>query len=201
MAMPAKKLSFYSCLVAGVVLIAWTAIEWAAQREAGGPQFDAIVVSGYSAISALTLSLLMSPLRRVGALFGLKVSLPHVVAFRRSLGLLAATMALVHFLAVAAQHLNGKWIALVENYFLSTGLTAGVLLLVLTVTSFPSVSKRLRIRLWSELHLLAYGVAIIAAAHLSLSAFAPNWVSKTLVIAVPLLFLLRLVPVRKRAAR
>ena len=48
---------------------------------------------------------------------------------------------------------------------------------------------------------VAYGVAIIAAAHLSLSAFAPNWVSKTLVIAVPLLFLLRLVPVRKRAAR
>ena len=38
MALPAKKLSYYSCLIAGVVLTAWTAIEWAAQREAGADQ-------------------------------------------------------------------------------------------------------------------------------------------------------------------
>jgi DMSO/TMAO reductase YedYZ heme-binding membrane subunit len=200
MAIAARKLSFYCCLVAGMVLVAWTAIEWAAERQTGGPQFDAIVVSGYSAISALTLSLLMSPLRRIAALFGLTISTLHVVAFRRSLGLLAAAMAFVHLLTVVAQHLNGKWIALLENFFLNTGITAALLLLVLTVSSFPSLSRRLGIRLWKELHMLAYAVAIIVAAHLSLSAFAPIWVSKTLVVTVPVLFLLRLIPLRRRTA-
>lgn len=195
-----KSISFICCLLAALVLTVWIGIELFLHHEEGGPQFDALIVSGYAAISSLGLSLLASPVMRVARWLNVRVSTLHLIAFRRSLGLLAFWLASVHLAVVVTQYLRGEWVSLLYNNFLNTGALTFMLLLVLTVSSFPSLCRRLGIRLWNELHMLVYAIAVMAGFHVALSAFAPTWVGITVLILLSTVFLIRLLPKRRKSA-
>ena len=198
MAMRPKTLSFYVCLVLGVGLTGWTAIEWFVHQGIGGPQFDAIVVSGYSAASALAISFLVSPLIKVASWFKVRLPTAHLVAFRRSFGLLAAWMGSVHLATVITGYLYGKWEALLHSFFLNAGTLAYLLLLALALSSFPGLIKKLGIKLWGELHMLTYAAVAVATFHLAASAFVPVWVSLLAAVLIPGLIVIRLLPARRR---
>ncbi len=198
--MKPKTLSFLVCFTTCLGLTVWAGVEYLARDPLGGPNFNTLVITGYSALSLLGLCLLASPLGIVASWVGLRLSVPMLVAFRRSFGLAAAWMAAMHLLSVITQYLHGRWDTLLENVFLSSGFVAFLLLLILSLTSFPAISRLLRIRLWGELHKLIYAIAILTVFHLNLAAFAPRWVTLLSIGLLPLLLVLRLLPRRARVS-
>ena len=191
-ALKPKSLSYRTCLVLAAMFTGLTAYELYSGWTIGGPQFDAIVTSGYAAVVALALSLFVSPIVHTSKRMNVKLPLPYFMAFRRSLGLLATWFAAVHLAVVTGTYLHGKWGALTENVFLSSGLLTFALLLLLSLSSFPSLCKRLKIKMWKELHMLVYACGVFAAFHLSLGSFSPDWVLLLNIIILPFLLVMRL---------
>jgi sulfoxide reductase heme-binding subunit YedZ len=121
--------------------------------------------SGKTAIILLILSLSISPLRQI-----LKWS--QVNKLRRPLGLWAAFYAGVHFTIYVALDFGFQWKELLDNsltnWFILLGLTAGIILLLLSITSLDFFLKRMGKR-WKQLHRLVYGVGILTAIHFILA--------------------------------
>ncbi len=147
--------------------------------------------TGYSALGSLLLALSATPVSRL-----LRRSWPLLLALRRAFGISAAGFALAHAsLVIATAPFSPLWHLMWRPQYRS-GLVAAVILALLAITSFPRLVRALGIRLWKNLHRLAYLGLLLVVQHLLLAPFAPRRLVLALAAAVVLLGLLRLLPVR-----
>jgi sulfoxide reductase heme-binding subunit YedZ len=131
-------------------------------------------VTGYGAVASLAAALLATPALRMWTRLGRAApSKATVSAYRRAFGKAAAWLALAHGALMFFTYLGSEVLGLVRPYLRSGGLAA-LLLALLLLTSYPRVVRALRVRLWKELHRLAYVAALLVVHHLALAPFAPK---------------------------
>jgi sulfoxide reductase heme-binding subunit YedZ len=125
------------------------------------PVLEITTRTGKTALILLILSLACTPIRTI---FGFK----QVLRLRRPLGLYAFMYAGLHFLTFVGLDygfdldLLGQ--AILNQRYVLVGFAAGLLLLLLAITSTRGWQKRLG-RNWKRLHRLAYLAAILAIVH------------------------------------
>ncbi|MGB1199014.1 MAG: sulfite oxidase heme-binding subunit YedZ [Thalassotalea sp.] len=121
--------------------------------------------TGIGAFNLLILSLAISPLIRI-----LKVS--ALINYRRLLGLYSFTYALAHLLSFLAFEVQFDWPLfigeIIDRPYMSFGMLAFFILLLLTVTSVTIVKRKMG-RLWQKLHHWVYLAMLLAAIHFYMS--------------------------------
>jgi sulfoxide reductase heme-binding subunit YedZ len=91
---------------------------------------------------------------------------------RRSLGLGATAVAVSHATLGALGYVGGLELGpFLAVAWLRDGLLALLILGALSLTSFPAVTRALRVRAWSALHRLVYAAALFAALHATAAPF------------------------------
>lgn len=161
----------------------------------------AIRATGYAALTALFLSLSVTPAFHLARrLAPGPVPRSSFLAWRRSFGIASASFALLHTGLTLATYLWGSWSSVLVKPYLRAGMVTATILTVLLATSFPALLARLRVRLWNELHRLAYVAAFFLAQHLLMSPFAPRRLTWTLFGALVAVGLLRWLPPRPKRA-
>ena len=114
-------------------------------------------------------------------------------AVRRTLGMTAAWLGLAHASVAFVSVLEAEPRAVFQTAHLCAGLAALAVLLLLLLTSFPSVVRALRLRAWKELHRLSYVAVLLVAQHVALSAFAERRLVLGLLGMIAVLFATRFV--------
>ena len=119
-------------------------------------------------IAALLL-LVLSAVASLGTHLTEKETRVRLLRARRGLGLASFAAALVHALASLA-HLHATsftsvWNRLLALGYVRHGALALLVLLALTLTSFPKLNARLGLRTWAALHRLAYVALTLGALH------------------------------------
>jgi ferredoxin-NADP reductase/DMSO/TMAO reductase YedYZ heme-binding membrane subunit len=154
----AKLLVWINGLVPAVVL-GWDAI----QGQLGVNDVNyAIRTTGKLSIVFLTLSLVVTPLRRLAGW-------NQLIAVRRNLGLFGFYYGLAHFAIFFALDRAGSVSStateIVERVYLWFGFGALLLMVPLAVTSTDGMVTRLGAKRWKLLHRLAYAVVLGAVVH------------------------------------
>jgi methionine sulfoxide reductase heme-binding subunit len=147
-------------LIAALVPAVWIGSSFAAGRLGPLPFDAAISETGKWTIRFLLLSLLITPLQRVG-------NWPRLIIVRRMIGLAALAYGSLHFcLYVADQscHLGHVFGEIVQRIYLTIGFVAFAGLAILGATSFDGAIRRMG-RRWKQLHRIVYGLAVLAIAH------------------------------------
>jgi sulfoxide reductase heme-binding subunit YedZ len=147
-------------LVAAVVPSLWIGSSFAVGRLGPLPFDAAISETGKWTIRFLLLSLLITPLQRVG-------NWPRLIIVRRMIGIAALAYGLLHLcLYVADQgfHLVHVFSEIAQRTYLTIGFVALAGLAVLGATSFDGVMRRMG-RRWKQLHRIVYGLTVLAIAH------------------------------------
>jgi DMSO/TMAO reductase YedYZ heme-binding membrane subunit len=153
--------------------------------------------SGQLAFGALALALCVSPLGALAARVGRGPDPQLLAALRRALGITSACAALLHAALALATYLAGAWSAVLDVPFLRSGALALAVLVALLATSFPALVRALRIRLWKELHWLAFPALLLVLHHQLLSPFADRALVLGLAVALFGVVLARLLPGRR----
>ena len=152
-----KRALFVSALLPLLINV-WLA----AQDRLGANPIESLTrSSGDWTLYFLALTLAITPLRRLSGQHWLQ-------AMRRMLGLFAFFYACLHFTTfIWFDHFfdlgeigRDVW----KRPFITVGFAALLLLIPLAVTSTNAMQRRLG-RLWSQLHRLVYGVALLALLH------------------------------------
>lgn len=121
--------------------------------------------TGRTAIILLMFSLAVSPLR-------LLLNWPQINKLRRPLGLYAFSYVAVHFSIFIVLDYGFHWQSILQEIlnrkFILFGFTAGVILLLLTVTSLTFFLKQLGKR-WKKLHRFVYAAGALAGTHFILA--------------------------------
>ena len=142
--------------------------------------------TGYWALLLLTLTLAVTPLRRL-------THYNELIKYRRLVGLFAFFYALLHFLTyiVADQFFDWNAIAadIVKRPYITVGFTAFVLLLLLASTSTKGWVRRLG-RRWQALHRVIYPAAAFAVLHFYWKRSAKSDTADPLLFAVIIAILL-----------
>jgi DMSO/TMAO reductase YedYZ heme-binding membrane subunit len=149
-------------LVNGAVplgMLAWDAY-WG--QLGPDPSNDAIHITGVMAIIFISLTLAVTPVRKITGWNWLS----H---FRRMLGLFAFFYALVHLSLYFALQRSFSVTRVIEDTekrpFIFFGMAALVLMIPLAITSTNGMVKAMGAKKWKRLHQLVYFVAIAAAIH------------------------------------
>jgi ferredoxin-NADP reductase/DMSO/TMAO reductase YedYZ heme-binding membrane subunit len=149
-------------IVNGLVPLA--VLTWDAERhQLGVNEVNfAIHTTGLVGLVLLTLSLMITPLRRF-------TKWNALVAIRRNLGVLGFTYILIHFLIFFWWDRDGSVAStateIVERVYLWFGFGALVLMIPLALTSTDAMVSRLGPRRWKLLHRLAYVVIGAGVVH------------------------------------
>lgn len=133
--------------------------------------------SGWAPAIVLALSLSVTPC--AGLVRRVRGTAPRgAPSLRRALGIAAASLALVHMVVALWAYVPRPWFAVIRGVpWLLSGALALMVLVALLVTSFPALTRALRVREWKPLHRLAYVAAPLVAHHLAVGPFAPRaWV-------------------------
>ncbi len=178
----------FAALAAAVV---WgrTAAEWAFAQE-----LLVARATGWCAAVALCAALLITPIARL-----FEARRAALGRLRRALGIGAALCAAAHAALALAGPLDGAWDAVVSWPYLRAGLVALFILLALLVTSFPRLTRALRVRVWKPLHRLSYAAAALVVLHLYSGPFAPRRAVLVYASVIGIALAVRLVPRRRRA--
>lgn len=125
------------------------------------PVETVIHFTGIGALNLLLITLLISPSAK-------RFKQPKLLKFRRMLGLWAFTYALLHLLNFIAFELQFDWSLLfseiVERPYITVGMAAFVVLLLLTVTSVNRIKKQMGPK-WQKLHNWLYIASIAVVVH------------------------------------
>ncbi|WP_449041485.1 sulfite oxidase heme-binding subunit YedZ [Paracoccus sp. (in: a-proteobacteria)] len=152
---------------------------------------------GRTAVYFLVASLCVTPLLRLARV--------NLMKFRRPLGLLAASYAGLHLLAWVVLDMGLRWEQALKDIgrrpYLTIGMAALAILLILAATSSNAAIRRLGARRWGAIHRLVYLAAPLALFHWLLAH--KIWPAKPLLIlgAVAILLGLRLVWALSRRVR
>jgi sulfoxide reductase heme-binding subunit YedZ len=184
-------------------LVAWLVFDFLTGNLTINPIQAATQRTGRYAIAFLALSLACTP---VNTLFGLR----QAISVRRTLGLYAFMFAGMHFLIFSGVDygfdlgLIGQ--AIVEKNYILVGLAALTILIVLAITSFRYWMKRLG-KNWKRLHRLAYLAGGLVVIHYAwavkgdlLRLKGDIWMPLFYVLAIGLLLLVRIPPIRSATA-
>lgn len=121
--------------------------------------------TGRTALTLLLISLSISPLR-------LLLSWPQINKLRRPVGLYAFAYAAIHFGIFLILDFNLQWEYIFQEIlnrrFILFGFSAGVILLLLAITSLKVFLKKLGKR-WKKLHRFVYAAGFLAALHFILA--------------------------------
>lgn len=152
---------------------------------------------GRTAVYFLVAPLCVTPLLRLARI--------NLMKFRRPLGLLAASYAGLHLLAWVVLDMGLRWEQALKDIarrpYLTIGMAALAILLILATTSSNAAIRRLGARRWGAIHRLVYLAAPLALFHWLLAH--KIWPAKPLLIlgAVAILLALRLVWTLSRRMR
>ena len=140
--------------------------EWEAQQLL-------IRETGLLAFGLFGASLLCTPIRNLAKRMGRPS--PNLLPWRRSLGLTAAFVGVLHMLVSYRLHIGdapifGAWF----QPYAQAGAAALVLLGILSMTSFPTLNKRLKIRHWKTLHRLVFVIFFLLLLHIVLGPHLPS---------------------------
>lgn len=154
----------------------------AVNDQLGGDPVEALIhFSGISALQALWLSLLVSPVAK-------HFKQAKLMTLRRPLGLYAFFYGLAHILAYLILEIGLEWATFLEDIvsrvYISIGILGFSILFLLAVTSIPSI-RRACGSLWSVLHNWVFVAASLGLIHF--------WLSVKSDISEPLLYSLFLV--------
>lgn len=131
---------------------------------------------GRTAVYFLVASLCVTPLLRLARI--------NLMKFRRPLGLLAASYAGLHLLAWVALDMGLRWEQALRDIarrpYLTIGMAALAILVILAATSSNAAIRRLGARRWRAIHRLVYLAAPLALFHWLLAH--KIWPAKPLVI-------------------
>jgi DMSO/TMAO reductase YedYZ heme-binding membrane subunit len=159
----AKLLVLVNCAVPAV-LLGWDA--WHHQLGANPVNF-AILTTGLMALIFLTLTMAVTPLRKI-------TGLNWIIFSRRTLGLYAFFYALLHFLIFffldRQGSISGTLSEMVKRKYLIVGSIGLFVMIPLAVTSTNAMIKRLGGKRWRALHRLAYVAAIAGVIHYYMQA-------------------------------
>ena len=179
--------------LAALAPLVWLIWDYANQNLSINPIQDITSRTGKPAIILLVLSLACTPINTV---FGLK----RVIAFRKPLGLYAFLYVSLHLLTFGVLDYQLDWglisEAVTEKRFVLVGFTAFLLLVPLAITSTKGWQKRLG-KNWKQLHKLVYLIAPLAVLHYVWLVKADIRQPLLFGVAVALLLLLRVPPVRR----
>ncbi len=149
-------------LVNGAVPLLLLIWDQAHHQLGANPQNFLILTTGMMTLVFLTLTLAVTPLRKVSGL-------NWVIQFRRMLGLYAFFYGCLHFLCFFSLDrgfsLSSTLTEMVKRKYLIIGSTALVLMIPLALTSTNAMIKRLGGKRWRALHRLAYVAAICGVVH------------------------------------
>ena len=177
----AKFLVLLNCAVPGA-LLAWDAFH---HQLGANPVNFAILTTGMSALVFLSLTLLVTPLRKL-------TGWNWLIFFRRTLGLYAFFYASAHFLIFFAGDRAFSLVStgseMVKRPYLIIGSLGLACMVPLAVTSTNAMVKRLGAKRWHLLHRLAYVAALAGVIHFYMQSKADK--RKPLAFAVALGFLL-----------
>lgn len=131
---------------------------------------------GRTAVYFLVASLCVTPLLRLARI--------NLMKFRRPLGLLAASYAGLHLLAWVVLDMGLRWEQALRDIarrpYLTIGMAALAILVILAATSSNAAIRRLGARRWRAIHRLVYLAAPLALFHWLLAH--KIWPAKPLVI-------------------
>ena len=157
---------------------------------------EATLRTGKTALTLLVLSLACTPLSTI-------LNYKPLLKLRRPLGLYSFMYASIHFaIFIGVDYFFDLALikeALLEKRFAIVGLTTGLILLVLAITSTQGWKRRLKKR-WVQLHKLAYVAGFLATVHyvwLVKQGVVQPWIW----MGVVLILLLARVPPVKRFTR
>jgi ferredoxin-NADP reductase/DMSO/TMAO reductase YedYZ heme-binding membrane subunit len=141
------------------ILLVWDAI----RHQLGANQVNfAIRTTGIVGLVLLTLSLLITPLRKL-------TSWNTLIAVRRNLGVLGFIYIVIHFTIFYVLDREGSITStleeIVSRVYLWFGTTALILMIPLAATSTDGMVRRLGAARWKRLHRLSYPVAICGVVH------------------------------------
>jgi sulfoxide reductase heme-binding subunit YedZ len=149
-------------LVNGVVPLALLVWDQTHNRLGANPQNFLILTTGMMTLIFLTLTMAVTPLRKV-------TGLNWVIQLRRMLGLYAFFYGCLHFLCFFSLDrgfsVSSTLTEMVKRKYLIVGGTALLAMLPLAVTSTNAMIKRLGGKRWRALHRLAYVAAIAGVIH------------------------------------
>jgi len=124
-------------------------------------------LTGRAALIFLLLSLAVTPIHML-------LNLPQIAPLRRDIGLYAFKYALLHLAIYIVWDYGFDWVAIFQsmlnNRFVQIGTIAFIILLLLTMTSFPFWIRKLG-KAWKWLHRLVYLAAFLVLLHFT-------WVGK-----------------------
>ena len=153
-----KRVVVVNCLVP-LAMLGWDAARGA--RGANPLEF-VTHVTGMLALVFITLSLAVTPLRRLTAMQWLAVH-------RRTLGLFGFGYALLHLFAYVWFDKNFGVLEIVDDVwkrpFIAVGMGTIALMLPLAITSTNAMIKRIGGKRWRALHRLAYAVGVGGVVH------------------------------------
>jgi glycine betaine catabolism B len=153
-----KLLVWINGAVPGLVL-AWDA--WHGQLGANSVN-DAIHVTGLLALVMLSLSLCVTPLRRL-------TNWPQLIVVRRALGLWGFIYACIHLALYIGldrgMNLDSAFEEIVKRRYLQVGIVAILLMAPLAITSNDAMLRRIGGKRWKLLHRLAYVVIVLGVLH------------------------------------
>ncbi len=148
------------------------------------------VRTGRIAIAILLMSLICSPLNTI---FGLN----SFSAIRRTLGLYAAFYASLHFAIFIGLDYGFDWIeigkTISQQLFLIIGLVAFLLIILLAITSLPSLQKLLG-KWWKRLHRITYLAAFLVILHFFLAVKENLYLPEIHLFFFIILMILRIPP-------
>ena len=147
--------------VGALLPLAWMAWQYTQGMFIIDPVREMTTLTGKTALILLVLSLACTP---VATLTGYQ----KVLRVRRALGLYAFLYAGLHFaIFVVLDYgldLELLWQAIFDQRYVLVGFAAGLLLLLLALTSTRGWQKRLG-KNWKRLHTLVYAASILAVVH------------------------------------
>src|SRR5208282_4313429 len=131
-------------------------------RLGANPQNFLILTTGMMTLIFLTLTMAVTPLRKV-------TGLNWVIQLRRMLGLYAFFYGCLHFLCFFSLDrgfsVSSTLTEMVKRKYLFVGITGLLVMVPLAVTSTNAMIKRLGGKRWRALHRLAYVAAIAGVIH------------------------------------
>ncbi|HEX8524446.1 MAG TPA: protein-methionine-sulfoxide reductase heme-binding subunit MsrQ [Tepidisphaeraceae bacterium] len=187
--MPDPRFAKLVLVVNGCVPLALLCYDASRGGLGANPVAFALSTTGMVALIFLTLSLAVTPLRKI-------TGYNYFSHFRRSLGLFAFFYGSIHlaiyFAFDRSLNLASTFEDISRRPFIFAGMIALVLMLPLALTSTNGMIKRLGAKRWKALHRLAYVSAIMGVAHFYLLVKADARQPVTFAAILLILFALRL---------